>query len=95
MVDEKVAYLMLSMFLLQCVFGIFGIIYGIILLIRKGRSFFYLFFTLGIWSLGAIKVWPPKDFSPIIAASMVNSAMICMVIMLYMHKRSCNKRDIK
>lgn len=88
MVDLENVPVMLSLTGVQCVIGVVGCLYGIVLLIRKDRSFFYLFFLLGIWALGATRLWPAKEFSPLISEATIVLAMVCIVGMLIMHKRS-------
>ena len=79
--------LQLSMFAVQIVLAIIGLFYGIVLLIRKDRTYYILLFTLSMWGLGSVRAWPQQRTSPIMNQTIFILLEIIMFLMVYLFRK--------
>jgi hypothetical protein len=86
MKESEIALFFLMM-VMQGSIALAGILYGIVLLIRKDRSYYILFFTITMWGLGVMRVWPSQKLSPWINQIMILLSQICIMMMFILWRK--------
>jgi len=75
----------------QWAIGLIGLMYGIVLIIRKTRSVYCLLFALSMWGFGVMRICPNLKPNPFINQIIIIIIEICVFAMLFLHRKAVKK----